>query len=104
MICTIHNNQPRGIVIKASMNDLIMSVMPASVFGVEGQDVPIEPNDTDESTTHSTNQDGLPPRIVNGGSHQNIKVFRGIIHRDLVVYDLNISLYQDDRIKSRTFQ
>jgi len=35
IICTIHNNQPRGIVIKASMNDLIMSVTPTSVFGVE---------------------------------------------------------------------
>lgn len=86
------------------MNDLIMSVMPASVFGVEGQDVPIEPYNTDESTTHSTNQDGLPPRIVNRGSHQNIQILGRIIHRDLVVYDLDVSSYQDDRIKSRTFQ
>jgi len=87
-ICTTHSNQPRGIVMSASMNDLVVSLFFFSKKVTMG--IPVETDNTDESSTHSTDQDRLPPRIVDRSSHEDIQVPRSIINRDFVVYHIPI--------------
>lgn len=55
-------------------------------------DLPIETNNTDESTTHTTNQDRLPPRIVHRGSHQYIQILGRIIDRYLVMDHIPVEI------------
>lgn len=89
MIWTTHNNHPNGIVMRASMNELIISDRPEHI---DKNTLPIETNNTDESTTHSTNQDRLPPGIIDWSSHENIQISRSIINRDLVMDDIPVQI------------
>ena len=53
---------------------------------------PIEGDDGDESGAQSSNDQGLPPIVVDRGGHQNVQLLSSLIDRYLVMYDIPIDL------------